>query len=149
MDVRVEPGATPLNLSPQAFHLWARQYLQARHDFRAPERFSPVPYHLLCLAIELELKARHLQAKTQPEVKDSYGHDLAKSYRDLVPAEQTLTADEAVELVAASKVYKRKGFEYWLPRDALTGFSAFPDLDALDIIAAKLIRGHGSAAASV
>ncbi|NGP53541.1 hypothetical protein [Thioalkalivibrio sp. XN8] len=127
------------NLSPDAFHLWATHYYQCRQTFRSPDPFSPVPYFLLCRAIELEFKARHLGAKRQVQVKHAYWHDLVKSYNGLSASEQNLSDEEFALLSDASAIYKGKGFEYFDPVDALTGFSRFPDLALLDALAKKII----------
>lgn len=65
----VTVGGAHFNLSPDAFHLWATHYYKCEQDFVSPTKFSPVPYFLLCRAIELELKARHLEGKTQKQVR--------------------------------------------------------------------------------
>jgi len=136
-------GGINASLAPDAFHRWATHYYQCRHDFRSPHRFSPVPYFLLCRSIELEIKSRHLRTKTQDEVKDAYWHDLKRAYDALPGGDQTLTQPEVAVLEAASKIYTSKGFEYFDPQDALTGYSLYPNLDELDGVAKKLI-GHGS-----
>lgn len=128
-----------VNLSPHAFRRWARHYLQCRHDFRPPEGYSPVPYFLLCRAIELELKARHLEALRQHQVKKQFGHNLIKAYAALPAEQQTLAEDELEVLAAANEVYVDKGFEYMNMEDALSGFRRSPDLAKLDQIAKRLI----------
>ena len=133
-------GGIDANLSPDAFHRWATHYYKCRNDFASPHKFSPVPYFLLCRAIELELKSRHLLTRRQREVKRVYGHDLTKAYAGLPQPEQTLTSDELVVLERASDIYASKGFEYFEPEDALTAFRRFPDLSVLDRIARKLLR---------
>jgi hypothetical protein len=133
-------GGIDGNLSPDAFHRWATHYYKCRHDFASPHKFSPVPYFLLCRAIELELKSRHLMKRRQLEVKRAYGHDLTKAYSALPLAEQTLTPDESAVLQQASQIYASKSFEYFEPEDALTAFRRFPDLSVLDRVAKKLLR---------
>ena len=133
-------GGIDANLSPGAFHRWATHYRKCRKSFRCPDKFSPVPYFLLCRAIELEIKARHLRHMTQLEVKTKFGHDLAKAYEASDPAEKTLNQSEEHTLRVASEIYNSKDFEYFDPQDALTGYSRFPDLTLLDSIASKLIR---------
>jgi hypothetical protein len=135
-----EAGGIDANLSPDAFHRWATHYYKCRHDFASPHKFSPVPYFLLCRAIELERKSRHLQGKRQLEVKRAYGHHLTKAYAGLPPLEHILTPEEVVVLEQASDIYVSKGFEYFEPEDALTGFRWFPDLSMLDQVAKKLLR---------
>jgi hypothetical protein len=141
MNIIIEPGTGHINLSPDAFHRWATHYLKCRKDFQSPHKFSPVPYFLLCRAIELEIKARLLKNLTQKDVKYAYGHDLVKAYNALEPSEKILNQDEEDTLRIASPIYEPpdKGFEYFNPKDALTGYHRFPKLALLDSIASKLI----------
>jgi hypothetical protein len=132
-------GVGLINLSPDAFHRWATHYYKCRQDFQSPHKFSPVPYFLLCRAVELQLKARHLQTKRQPEVKNTFGHNLMKAYGSLPSHEQILAPDELTILKQASAIYASKGFEYFNPEDALTAYKRFPDLSALDSVAKKLL----------
>lgn len=128
-----------VNLSPMAFHRWATHYYKCHQDFQCPHPFSPVPYFLLCRAIELGLKAKHLEVKRQPEVKSAFGHHLVKSYEALPIDFQQLSDDDLLILKRASAIYASKGFEYFNPEDALTGYSRFPNLAALDAVTKKLL----------
>jgi hypothetical protein len=96
---------------------------------------------LLCRAIELELKAKHLESKSRAEVKKQYGHNLTKSYDELSPTDKTLDESEYSVLVHASKIYDvpNKGFEYVTVKDAVTSHKTFPDIAVLKRIAAKLV----------
>ncbi|MBU0622750.1 MAG: hypothetical protein KJ795_13010 [Gammaproteobacteria bacterium] len=132
-------GAGFINMSPMAFHRWATHYYKCRQDFQSPHSFSPVPYFLLCRAIELGLKSKHLEDKRQQEVKNEFGHNLAKSYQALPVTAQQLSVDDFSILEHASAIYASKGFEYFNPEDALTSYSRFPDIAALDSIAKRLI----------
>ena len=75
------------NFSPAGFRRWANQFYQCRQSFQCPD-FSPVPYFLLCRAIELQFKAVHLEQlkaghpghQTQYDVKKLFNHKLIKSY---------------------------------------------------------------------
>jgi hypothetical protein len=133
-------GGIDANLSFDAFHRWATHYYKCRHDFASSHMFSPVPYRLLCRAIEFELKSRHLQGRRQLEVKRACGHHLTKAYAGLPPSEQILTLEEVVVLEQASDIDASKGFEYFEREDALTGFRRLPDLSMLDRVAKKLLR---------
>lgn len=99
---------------------------------------SPVPYFLICRAIELELKAKHLESKSRSDVKNDYGHNLKRSYDEL--PDRKLNRQEYVVLSHASDIYKDKGFEYATVIDAVTGLKDFPDLAVLEQIATKLIE---------
>lgn len=128
-----------VNLSPMAFRKWARQYYECAVPLLSRTEFSPVPYFLLCRAIELELKAEHLETKRQSEVKKEFGHYLVKSYAALTAHRQTLTPNELDLLAQADGFYSSKGFEYFKPEDALRGYLQYPDLDSLNGLARKLL----------
>lgn len=127
------------NLSPMAFRKWARQYYECAAPLLTRTEFSPVPYFLLCRAIELELKAEHLETKRQPEVKKDFGHHLEKSYAALPAHRQTLDGGELDVLKRANDVYSSKGFEYFNPEHAVRGYSQYPDLESLNNITRKLL----------
>ena len=140
MTTDTEAGGISANLAPDAFHRWAQHYYKCKQDFEPPHRFSPVPYFLLCRAIELEIKGRHLIQRLQSEVKDQFGHDLRKAYEALDTDQKILSDIELRLLCDANDIYdSNKGFEYFNPEDALNGFSRFPDLDQLDSVTRKLI----------
>jgi hypothetical protein len=91
--------------------------------------------------LELEIKSRHLLSKSQKQVKTDYSHNLKKGYDALDSAQQILSQTELNILDNASKVYKDKGFEYFSPVDAMTGYKRFPPLNDLETVAEKLIKG--------
>jgi|SRR5215211_4002320 len=139
-DVTVHLQGIEVNLSPDAFHSYARHYYKCKRDFVPPDDyFSPIPYFLLCRAIELEIKARHLKHLTRSEVKDKFGHRLLKAYKALDAQEQILNQHEFAVLTTADQLYRKTDLAYFNPYHPLTGFSEFPDLEMLDAIAKKLI----------
>ena len=93
-------GTVQENVSPALFHEYSVQYLHCRRSFTTSAAYSPVPYFLLWRAIELELKAKHLQSKSRAEVKKQYSHNLKKSYDELPASAQLLTASEYAVLDA-------------------------------------------------
>ena len=89
--------------------------------------FSPVPYALLCRAIELELKSRHLEnaheprGPTQNDIADTYGHKLKALYEGLPSDQKVLSSEEMAVLYTANEIYNdNKGFDYITPYDAAT-----------------------------
>jgi hypothetical protein len=128
------------NVSPAQFHAYALQYMECRRSFTTRAKYSPVPYFLLCRAIELELKSRHLNSKSRSQVKKQYGHNLKKAYDELQPTDKILDSTEYNVLARASEIYDipNKGFEYVTVGDASTGLSAFPELSTLERIAERL-----------
>ncbi len=141
-ELKLETGH--INLSPVGFRRWAAHYLKAARYLEAPdEGFSPVRYFLFCRAIELQLKAWHLENLRQIEVKNDYGHNLISSYKDLSTDKQMLSAEEVETLRIANTMYMDKGFEYMAVMDAATGFSRAPCIGALESIAIKLIGDDG------
>lgn len=75
-------------------------------DYQPQEPFSPVPYFLVFRAIELELKARHLEEKSRKQVKGDYWHNIKKAYDELDDIDKILADDEYAVLEAASDIYK-------------------------------------------
>ena len=139
-NVVVTPGTIHVSLSPHAFYRNAVHWYEAKRQFVPPDKFSPVPWAMLCQAIELVIKSRHLTRVKQKDVKDKYGHNLIRAYRALEPGERVLAADEERVLGQASELYNApKAFEYFRPIDALTGYKSFPDLETLDQITRKLL----------
>ena len=140
-NITFQPGTIHVNLSPHGFYRWAMHFYVCRQQFRCPDSgFSPVPYFLLCRAIELVLKAQHLKRQKQSEVKAQFRHDLLGAYNALDISDRVLSQEDKLVLEQANEVYKSKRFEYMSPGDALTGFSKFPDLELLDQVASKLLE---------
>jgi hypothetical protein len=138
-DQKIQLDPIIVNLSPALFKNAAQDYFKCYLDFKPKRRFSGAPYYLCCLAIELGLKAIHLETANRGKVKSSYGHRLVKSYDDLPVANKTLTPDEFDVLKQADAIYNdAKGFEYLQVGDAATAYSRFPDLEKLAGIARKL-----------
>ena len=136
--LRAETGY--INFSPVGFKLVARDFRRCADTFKPP-KFSIVPYFLYCRAIELGLKAIHLETHKQQDVKDKYGHDLIGSYKALPLKRQTLSTADSDLLAETSRLYERKAFEYMQPGDAAHAFSDFPDLEQLARLATHFASG--------
>jgi hypothetical protein len=137
------PGTVHVNLSPDVFRLWAGHYYKCKQSFTSPDPVSPVPYFLLCRAMELAIKAQHLEADKQKKVKNKFGHDISKAYQALPPAFTILTGGEVKRLDDANLIYRDKGFEYFEPAHLLGGYKVWGDLATLDAVALKLLRALG------
>ena len=137
--IKCEP--IQVNLSPVGFAIWAKDYFGAYLAyFKAygTKEFSSVPFFLCCRAIELALKARHLETLTQNDVKNLFSHDLEKSYRQLPPAQRDLTPEELDLLIKSNQIYKDKHFEYLNVFDACTAYKRFPDIEELGVLARRI-----------
>ena len=62
-----------------------------------------------------------------------------RAYKHLDREHKILSDNELEVLKRANEIYSAKGFEYFMPMDALTGYSRYPDLQSLDEIVRKLI----------
>ena len=82
MDYTMAVETGYINFSPVGFKLAARDFRRCADAFKPP-KFSIVPYFLYCRAIELGLKAIHLETHTQQEVMNRYRHNLIRSYKAL------------------------------------------------------------------
>ena len=139
--IKIETGH--INLSPMAFRRTAEDFLDCYGSFH-PTKFSLVPYFLCARAIELALKALHLETRTQLQVKKDFGHDLKASYDALPVPNQILSSSEARVLEQTSLLYdtKVKAFEYLRPIDAAHAYNEFPVLEDLAQVATKLVSAH-------
>src|SRR6266700_4235173 len=93
-----------INFSPTSFRLMARDFLDCYRQY-SPQRFSVVPFFLLCRAIELALKAEHLETQSQAVVKKKYWHDLDSLYDDLPEKARSLSPSERALLTQANAIY--------------------------------------------
>ena len=147
--MRLVPGTGHWNMSPGGFHLWATQFHKCGKDalYSNTDKFSPVPYFLLCLAIELEIKSKLLNRMSLEQVKHKFGHKILKAYEELDTLEKVLNEEEECTLRKASELYDvpKKQFEYFCVLNAVKGYKEFPNLTSLSAIANKLIGGviHG------
>jgi hypothetical protein len=128
------------NTYPDALHIYARHYYKCKQDFKPPDDyFSPIPYFLLCRAIELEIKAKLTKRLPQSAVKKKFGHHLVKAYKALDAPEQVLSQSDIAVLITADELYRKTDLAYFNPVHMLTAFSQFPDLETLDTVAKKLV----------
>ena len=129
-----------INVSPIGFRFAAQDFFKCYLDFRPQRQFSIIPYFLCCRAIELALKAIHLEAKHQADVKKEYWHNLVKLYEGLQDKQPTLSHEELDLLKQANQIYSNKDFEYFNVYDAGMAFGRYPELDALGRLARKITR---------
>ncbi len=133
--LRAQPGQ--INFSPIGFLRVARDLLKCADSFKA-NTFSLVPYFLYSRAIELSLKALHLESSMQHHVKKTFEHNLVKSYDALPREAKILSASQQALLRQLNDLYMKKAFEYMQPEDAGTGFSKFPNLVKIAELARRL-----------
>ena len=127
-----------INFSPVGFRRAAEDFLSCYEAFK-PATFSVIPYFLCCRAVELALKAIHLESKTQKDVKDVFWHDLKASYDALPEAKKTLQPSELLLLDQTNRLYTVKAFEYVQPGHAANGYDQFPVLEDLAQLARTIV----------
>jgi hypothetical protein len=132
-----------IKLSPQMSRLGARDYFRSFLRFEH-RKFAPVPFFVCCRAIELALKAMHVDGNGHHDDKLLYSHDLTGCYEGLDKNQQTPSPDETALLTAASDVYVARDFEYLNVVDPATAYARFPDLYALGDLAKKIIDADTS-----
>lgn len=127
---------------------WLRHYagdfLAAAKDFKPPvNRFSPVPYYLICHSIELSLKSFLFTAGFKKADRRRLNHDLEKALRAAenngLSTHIQLTADERGLLHKANRLYPKKEFEYFESLETIYDPHDF-ELDALASLARKLFE---------
>ena len=127
-----------------AFHSYAAQYLAAARAAPPREGFSPVPYYLYSLSLELALKAFLLaKGRTRKELKEKLGHNLAAL---LATAEQERLADHVPvspdirhQVALANDYYQTRALEYFDLGKALRGFKGLPDVVSVDTFLSSLL----------
>jgi len=140
LDITIKVPHMKINIDPLAFRYWASQYYICKQQFNPPSRFSPLPYFLLCRSIELSIKSLLLSSgNTKETVKRLYSHDIIRAYNALYEDSRILREEELKELEFANEIYRKKGFEYLIPKDVLSGYNEHPNLEILDGIAKKLL----------
>lgn len=128
-----------LNLSAPSFRNCAEELYTCAVSFKSKREFSPVPYMLLCQAIELKLKSHHVGSETQIGIK-KFGHDLIKAYSALPPELKILSPDEYTTLEQCNAIYiDDKGFHYVGIKDLANGCRRFPELSPVIKITEKLL----------
>ena len=140
----VRPDPVTVNVGPMGFYLWAQDFYDCRQSYTPANKFSPVPYFLLCRSTELALKSLLLHEGTRQQVKDDHGHSIVSCYRSLPDDGKILDPGEMVVLEQADVIYRKKGLEYFTIVDFqfplnLKGRPKLPDLEALDQVTAKLL----------
>jgi hypothetical protein len=139
----IEAKTAHLNITPFGFLRWAKEYLRAADACPPTEGFSPVPYFLFCRSIELALKAFLLaRGETVKDLKKKVNHNLVRVLGDADGAGlghyAVLSAMDRAEIKKANKYYSKKGFEYCVVMDAVTGYRELPSLVVLKDIAQRL-----------
>ena len=106
---------------------------------------TPLPYRLLGQAIELELKARHIESRTRSTLQLSrapYARSLRKLYDELPLAHRSLTPADYQVLRAADLIYNDMGaFDYLTERDA--GLASV--LIGVEELTQKILGSNGQA----
>jgi len=136
-------------VSHLGFLRYSKDFLDAAKGYKQPpKRFSPVPYFLYCLSIELALKAFLIKKGTQvSNLRECYGHNLKRTLKrtndlglsDIV----AISAEQEKEISKANKHYaykERGGFEYFHPSTIGRGNKTLPDLSSLEKTAVDLVN---------
>jgi hypothetical protein len=148
----MEEGGRGLVLQPHnavvhldGYWLWhyATDYFAAYQAFEAPKnRFSPVPYFLICRSIELSLKSFLFSAGFKKKDRKKLNHDLEKA---LSAAEDNglhtfleITLEDREALKKAIKLYPKKEFEYFESLETIYDPHDF-DIVALSLFAQRLL----------
>lgn len=122
---------------------YATDFLDAAKAFKSPvNRFSPVPYYLICHSIELSLKSFLYSAGFKRKDRKKLNHDLEKALK--VAEENELGAhlktapNERDALEKANRLYPKKEFEYFESLETIYDPHDF-DLEVLASFAQRLL----------
>jgi len=122
---------------------YATDFFAAYQAFEMPKnRFSPVPYFLICRSIELSLKSFLFSAGFKKKDRKKLNHDLEKA---LGAAEDNgletylkITSNDREALKKANKLYPKKEFEYFESLETIYDPHDF-DLAVLSSFAQRLL----------
>jgi len=119
---------------------YAADFLNAARDFTPPvNRFSPVPYYLVCHSIELSFKAFLFSAGFNKAARKALNHNLEKAINAAeangLGTHLQLSSNDQELIRKANRLYSKKEFEYFesletiydphdFQLDALTSFRA-------------------------
>lgn len=123
---------------------YATDFFAAYQTFEAPKnRFSPVPYFLICRSIELSLKSFLFSAGFKKKDRKKLNHDLEKA---LGMAEDNglgthleITSKDREALKKANMLYPKKEFEYFESLKTIYDPHDF-DIVALSSFAQRLLN---------
>lgn len=137
---------------------WLRHYagdfLAAAKVFEPPEnRFSPVPYYLICHSIELSLKSFLFSAGFKRRDRKRLNHDLEKALSSAedsgLSAHLEITSNDREVLRKANRLYPKKEFEYFESLETIYDPHDF-ELDSLASFALRLFEAiEGPVRASI
>ena len=125
---------------------WLRHYagdfLAAAQMFASPKnRFSPVPYYLICHSIELSLKSFLFSAGFKKKDRKKLNHDLENALCSAedngLSAHLEITPNDRGVLRKANRLYQKKEFEYFESLETIHDPHDF-ELDALASFARRL-----------
>ena len=137
----VEVGTATVRMGPVGFALYAEEFYIAGSSIpehskgRGNTAFTPVPYYLMCRALELILKAYLLAEHRQiDELKNQYGHNLNKLWSEankcgLSDILGTYSLNFEADLTNANSYYQGKAFEYFDFSRWAHGYEDLPPLD--------------------
>ncbi len=149
-----EDGVQPIalrgnNVVASVDGYWLRHYagdfLSAAKDFKAPvNRFSPVPYYLICHSIELSLKSFLFTAGFKKADRRRLNHDLEKALRasedNGLGIHLPIVANDRELIRRANRLYPKKEFEYFESLETIYDPHDFK-IDELALFAQKLFDG--------
>jgi hypothetical protein len=121
---------------------YARDFLSAAQTFDPPKnRFSPVPYYLICHSVELSLKAFLFSAGFKKNDRKRLNHDLEKALRAAeangLSAHLEITSNDRELFQKANRLYPKKEFEYFESLETIYDPHNF-ELEALESFALRL-----------
>ena len=139
-------GPLVIRLSPLGFHRYGKQFLAAELSLRRTRGFSPVPYYLLCRALELLLKSyllAHNVSISELKNRKKLGHDLIKvlTRAHALGLDNLVRVTPSVEahLRKANAYYPTKGFEYLKPGHHVQRYPHLPEMRVLRRFASQLV----------
>ena len=123
---------------------YAEDFLSAAITFDVPKnRFSPIPYYLICHSIELSLKSYLFTAGFSKKDRKKMSHDLVHALREAqgngIGHYIVISSMETEAVFRANQLYSRKEFEYFESLETIYDPHDF-DIEVLKSLARRLIE---------
>ena len=116
--VTLQISSTVMRVDGYWLRNYAGDFLKGARDFVPPvDRFSPLPYYLVCHSIELSLKAFLFSAGFNKAARKALNHNLEKAISAAeangINAYLQVSAKDRDLIVKANRLYPKKEFEYF------------------------------------
>ena len=131
------------NHHPIGYYKYAEDFFETAVKCEKNTKFSPVPYYLYCMSIELVLKSFLLKNNVPyNDIKYKFSHDLEKAIKKTQELGLNMLDEDELKIINRANFYyyEERGFEYSQLKYALRAYKDWPQLEDLEKISDKLFK---------